>query len=466
MPLQNPYPSVREQILVKTFYTLALLTLPALVLLAGCGGGNGGNSNPGSIGSRVARIQELGTLPNGPASTPNVYATAINNNGQVVGYTDGLISHAFVWQNGKMTDLGTLSGGNTSSQATAINDQGVIVGTAQQPGPLDDHEVTIYDYNQACRFAIGSSPQPLPVGTGGIANLPQGNSAVGVNNAGQIAGTAVLDDPGLQLTTNIAYIFANGKLLAADFTPDGYAGSDAAGINNQGQVCGTLEPFSFAGGGGGTMTNAGTQAGSATMSKAAGRFNVGNAQRLPYNRFAPVSGAAVRTRGTAIGRADAPAFVDPHAFVYSKGAFTDLGTLAGMSSYATAINDAGYVVGKSNVTTDGFHAFVWRSGTMSDIGTLGGPASHANAIAPNGDVVGAADTSVVGNVFTLGSSITTTYVSHAFIWRNGKMTDLNTLLPANSGWMLQEATGINSKGQIVGFGTYTTMGTRSFLLTL
>ena len=34
------------------------------------------------------------------------------------------------------------------------------------------------------------------------------------------------------------------------------------------------------------------------------------------------------------------------------------------------------------------------------------------------------------------------------------MSDLNTLLPPNSGWVLQSAEFINDAGQIVGFGTF------------
>ena len=40
------------------------------------------------------------------------------------------------------------------------------------------------------------------------------------------------------------------------------------------------------------------------------------------------------------------------------------------------------------------------------------------------------------------------------IWVNGKATDLNTLLPANSGWDLLSANDINDDGQIVGIGRY------------
>jgi len=42
---------------------------------------------------------------------------------------------------------------------------------------------------------------------------------------------------------------------------------------------------------------------------------------------------------------------------------------------------------------------------------------------------------------------------HAFLWSGGSMKDLNDLIPAGSGWVLTEATGINDSGQIVGNGT-------------
>jgi len=42
--------------------------------------------------------------------------------------------------------------------------------------------------------------------------------------------------------------------------------------------------------------------------------------------------------------------------------------------------------------------------------------------------------------------------SHAFLWKDGVMIDLNDLIPKGSPWMLQSAAGINAAGQIAGQG--------------
>ncbi len=66
---------------------------------------------------------------------------------------------------------------------------------------------------------------------------------------------------------------------------------------------------------------------------------------------------------------------------------------------------------------------------------------------------------VVGSVYSGAPS-----PDHAFIYTNGQVLDLNSLIPPGSGWHLDEAFGINNAGQIVGQGTIDG-NQRAFLLT-
>jgi len=97
------------------------------------------------------------------------------------------------------------------------------------------------------------------------------------------------------------------------------------------------------------------------------------------------------------------------------------------------------VVGHSDLTGyTTFHAYLWTKETgMKDIGTLTGDfASAALGISDGGQVV--------------GISLSANFNETAFLWENGKMADLNTLIPAGSPLFLIEASKINSSGEIVG----------------
>ncbi len=89
---------------------------------------------------------------------------------------------------------------------------------------------------------------------------------------------------------------------------------------------------------------------------------------------------------------------------------------------------------------------------MTDLGSLGGDVIYATAINNAGVVVG------FGHVTPEPGQY------HGFVCRNGEITDLNTLLPPNSGWFIDYASGINNKGQIVGSGSFNGKG-RAFLMT-
>lgn len=129
-----------------------------------------------------------------------------------------------------------------------------------------------------------------------------------------------------------------------------------------------------------------------------------------------------------------------------KGRMRELPPLPGDStSAATAINNRGQVVGISGDCDiavgqlSARHSVLWEKGTVSNIGDLGGDAWHTPMdINAEGDVVGFSNPrGVVGIDFA----------PHAFLWtRTGGIRDLGTL----PGDAISQAVGINSSGQIVG----------------
>ncbi len=106
-------------------------------------------------------IQDLGTL-----GGANSYAYGVNQLGQVVGVSDAAdgTQHAFVWQNGVMTDLGV-------GQACGINDSGQVVGFSG----------TVSAGVHAVIWQNGAATDLTPL-------VGDDSYAVGVGNEGQIAG--------------------------------------------------------------------------------------------------------------------------------------------------------------------------------------------------------------------------------------------------------------------------------------
>jgi len=115
------------------------------------------------------------------------------------------------------------------------------------------------------------------------------------------------------------------------------------------------------------------------------------------------------------------------------------------NAIASSVNNRGEVVGAAQGADGNFHMFWWTKQTgMQDLGNMPGDfatvAPCCNTINNSGEIVGF---SLPG---PLGSG-------RAFVRRDKALTDLNTLIPPNSGWYLQAALSINDAGEIVGYGT-------------
>jgi probable HAF family extracellular repeat protein len=138
---------------------------------------------------------------------------------------------------------------------------------------------------------------------------------------------------------------------------------------------------------------------------------------------------------------------EQHGFLNSAGVTHNLGTLGGVTSAAFGLNDAGWVVGESEIESgQETHAFLFAGATLIDLGTLGGTFSAASAVNTRGQVVGVA-------------SLPGDRESHAFLYdTNGVLRDLGTLSQGRS-----FARGINNRGQVVGDSTDLSGNTVAFL---
>jgi probable HAF family extracellular repeat protein len=148
-------------------------------------------------------MMDLGTLPGGAVSV----ATAVNNFGQVVGYGQdaSLATHAFVWDNNEMADLGTLGG--PSSHAYHINNLGDIAGSCDIE--TDNCHACLWSVDipppdpQALLNALSEAVQNLV--DAGILNRGQGNSLVSKIEAAN----RQLDRENIPATVNILNALIN-----------------------------------------------------------------------------------------------------------------------------------------------------------------------------------------------------------------------------------------------------------------
>jgi probable HAF family extracellular repeat protein len=119
------------------------------------------------------------------------------------------------------------------------------------------------------------------------------------------------------------------------------------------------------------------------------------------------------------------------------------------------LNDKDDVIGETGGPSGNFiggitHAYLWTSAVLTDIGTLGGHETRPSKLNDSDKIVGCdkdgpAISSKLGGPDSSGPW-------HAFVWQNGIMRDFNDLIPSGSGWVLEDAIGLNDRGQIIGYG--------------
>jgi probable HAF family extracellular repeat protein len=166
------------------------------------------------------------------------------------------------------------------------------------------------------------------------------------------------------------------------------------------------------------------------------------------------AGFAINSAGQVAGWSTLPDNVTTHAFRWSEGAIEDLGTLGGNRSTGSAIDEKGRVVGGAETSSGEEHAFLADRNGMHDLGTLPGCTwSEAAGINDKGAVVGRVQ-------FCASFS-----GEHAFLYRSGRLHDLNDLVHAADGFVYVRAFGINRAGAIIGFAVAASgFGERAFLL--
>lgn len=290
------------------------------------------------------------------AGVTDIQVRDMNNAGAIVGWgTQNNVYQAFLYSNGVMTNLGSLGG--RGCKAEGINDAGQVVGSAAITAG-DEHA---FFYNAG---------QMIDIGTLG------GNqsAAAAINNSGLVTGFSIAADGSRHLFT-----WQNG--VRTDAGRLGQSACEVWDINNAGTVIG--------------MNQAVTS------------------QLLAFSWTA-------------------------------AGGFQMLGTFGGAAGYPYRINDSGHIVGAiwtGQYTLLGqqiYHAFLYRNGGTTDLGTLGGQRSGATGINSSGVVVGWSDTASGQRAFIYDST-------------NG-MRDINSLISPTSGWVLETAVAINDAGQIAGVG--------------
>jgi probable HAF family extracellular repeat protein len=130
-----------------------------------------------------------------------------------------------------------------------------------------------------------------------------------------------------------------------------------------------------------------------------------------------------------------------HGFVDDRGVFTTLDFPGAQATTASAINNAGSIVGYYLINNTGPHAFLYKNGTFTTIDFPGSGYTVATAINTLGAVAG---------LFANSTGL------HGFIYFGGSFTQIDRPNATGTG-----VTGINDRNQLVGLW-YSTVGFENF----
>jgi probable HAF family extracellular repeat protein len=333
-------------------------------------------------------------------------AVAINDRGQVVGDSgpkDSNAWHAFLWQNGRMIDLGTLGG--DSSFAVAINNRGQVIGYSE----TRHHDQHAF---------LWQSGRMIDLGTlGGDVAEP-----AAINNRGQIVGHVYYS----KTDSRQAFVWQNGRITGLS-TLGVSSSSAAVGINDRGEIIGSAGP--------GYTDHA---------------FLWRRGRTIYLRPSGSSTAEAINNRGEVVGRMRMRFHDAWRGFLWRNGRLTALRAPPRESyGHARALNNRGQAVGfcvrptrAASPNAGVARPCLWQDQTVRDLGTLGGSRGRALDINERGQIVGRT---------TIGPP---SGKSNAFIWQNGQMERLPGLRPHD--W--SEAAAINEHDKIVGASRRTSIG--------
>jgi probable HAF family extracellular repeat protein len=270
------------------------------------------------------RVIDLG----GPPAGSGVFA--LSPEGFAAGYVlvGPSTTHAVVFEDGQVRDIGTL-GGN-ASLANAVANGGRVAGWARLPGDVVRHA---FLYSDGAMRDLGSLG-------GSVSN------AFAVNDAGMVAGSSFLADE----RTEVPFLWTAAGGMRAIEVPPG-AGAAALALNDQGEVAGfwaddgaTIYPFVTHAGLVETLPSLGGWASKAYALSSSGEYVAGYSLTADANPFF-------------------------HAVVWRNGQIHDFGALEGRHSGAFGVNDAGIVVGHSYRLNDVQAAVVFTDSLLLDLNT-------------------------------------------------------------------------------------------------